>query len=239
VPVQRVRDIDMYYEVHGTGDPLVLIGGLGNDMSEWTWMVEWCARSHMVLAFDNRGAGRTDKPDVPYSIEMMATDTDQLMEALGVSNATVLGVSMGGRIALELTLEHPQRVANLILVSASAAAHPDAGLTRMDVLSVLAGLLFKGRYPQPRYAQSLQRQASRAFDCRSRLDEIRVPTTIMHGRRDKVFPLKEAEQMRRGISDSQLVTFRGGHGFFRSGERRWFLDTLDAAFVSGRTVAAS
>jgi 3-oxoadipate enol-lactonase len=239
VPVQRVRDIDMYYEVHGTGDPLVLIGGLGSDISEWEWMVEWCARTHMVLAFDNRGAGRTDKPEAPYSIEMMAGDTDQLMEALGVSDATVLGVSMGGRIALELTLEHPQRVAGLILVSTSAAAHPNAGLTRTELLSVLAGLVFRGRYPQPRYAQSLQRQASRAYDCTNRLHEIRAPTTILHGRRDKVFPLQEAEQLRRGISDSQLVAFRGGHAFFTSGERRWFLDTLDAAFASGRAVPAS
>jgi pimeloyl-ACP methyl ester carboxylesterase len=146
---------------------------------------------------------------------------------------------MGGRIALELTLEHPQRVASLILVSTSAAAHPSAGLTRMDLLSVLAGLVFRGRHPQPRYAQSLQRQASRAYDCTSRLHKIRVPTTIMHGRRDKVFPIREAEQLRRGINDSQLVTFRGGHAFFMSGERRWFLDTLDATFVSGRAVTAS
>jgi 3-oxoadipate enol-lactonase len=236
VPVQRVRDIDMYYEVHGSGAPLVLIGGRGNDVSEWGWMVEWCARSHMVLAFDNRGAGRTDKPDSPYSIEMMAADTDQLMEALGISAATVLGVSMGGRIALELTLGHPQRVASLILVSTSAAVHPNPGLTRMDVLSLLAGLVFRGRHPQPRHAQSLQRQASRAYDCTNRLHEICVPTTIMHGRRDKVCPLREADQLRRNISGSQLVTFRGGHLFFMSGERRWFLDTLDAAFASGRAV---
>jgi 3-oxoadipate enol-lactonase len=239
VPVQRARDIDMYYEVHGAGAPLVLIGGLGNDLSEWEWMVEWCARTHRVLAFDNRGAGRTDKPDEPYSIEMMAGDTDALMDALGISGATVLGVSMGGRIAMELTLEHPQRVASLILVSTSAVAHPEVGLTRMDLLSVLAGLVFRGKYPQPRYAQSRQRQASRAYDCTDRLDEIRVPATIMHGRRDRICPLREAEQLRRGITGSQLVTFRGGHASFMLRERRWFLDSLTTALASHRPVRAS
>ena len=75
MPVTRIGDIDMYYELHGSGDPLVLIGGLANDLSEWTWMVDWCAQTHRVLAFDNRGAGRTDKPDAPYTIPMMASDT--------------------------------------------------------------------------------------------------------------------------------------------------------------------
>jgi 3-oxoadipate enol-lactonase len=236
MPVQRVGDIDMYYEVHGSGDPVVLIGGLGNDVSEWEWMTQWCARTNQVIAFDNRGAGRTDKPDAPYSIEMMAGDTDGLIEALGIREAMVLGVSMGGRIALELTLAHPDRVARLILVSTSAAEVPDTGLTRMEMLSVLGRLFFRGRYPQPRYAQSRQRQASRAYDCIDRLHEIQVPTTIMHGRNDKIFPLRRAEELRRGIAHSQLITFRGGHGFFMFRERKWFLDSVATALDSGASV---
>jgi 3-oxoadipate enol-lactonase len=236
VPIQRVGDIDMYYEVHGTGDPVVLIGGLGNDISEWEWMVQRCAQTHRVLTFDNRGAGRTDKPDAPYSIEMMAGDTNALMGELGITEATVLGVSMGGRIALELTLAHPERVARLILVSTSAAGSPDAGLTRMEMLSVIGSLFFRGKYPQPRYAQSRQRQASRAYDCLDRLHEIQVPATIMHGRNDKIFPLRHAEDLRRGIANSELVTFRGGHGFFMFKERKWFLDSVSTALDAGASV---
>ena len=71
--------------------------------------------------FDNRGAGRTDQPDSPYSIEMMARDTVALMDALSNEHADILGISMGGRIALELTLTHPSRVRRLVLVSTSAA----------------------------------------------------------------------------------------------------------------------
>jgi 3-oxoadipate enol-lactonase len=236
VPVQRVRDIDMYYEVHGSGDPVVLIGGLGGDVSQSEWLIQCCARTHKVLAFDNRGAGRTDKPDAAYSIEMMAGDTDGLMDALGISGAIVLGVSMGGRIALALTLAHPERVARLILVSTSAAEVPDTGLTRMDMLRVLGGLFFRGKYPQPPYAQSRQRQASRAFDCTDRLHEIQVPATIMHGRNDKIFPLRRAEELRHGIADSQLITFRGGHVFFLFKERKWFLDSVATALDSDASV---
>src|SRR5450631_1698450 len=124
----------MYYEVHGSGEPLVFIGGLASDLSETEWLTGWCAQTHRVLAFDNRGAGRTDKPDAPYSIPMMADDTDALMEAVGMSHATVLGVSMGGRIALDLALEHPDRVARLILVSTTASARPEHPTTRMEML---------------------------------------------------------------------------------------------------------
>jgi pimeloyl-ACP methyl ester carboxylesterase len=238
MPILRAGDIDMYYEVHGTGDPVVLIGGLGNDVSEWEWMIQWCARTHRVLAFDNRGAGRTDKPDAPYSIEMMAGDTDALMEALGISDATVLGVSMGGKIALALTLGHPERVARLVLVSTSAASAPDTGLTRMEMLSVLGGMFFRGKYPQPRYAQSRQRDASRSYDCTERLHEIQVPATIMHGRNDKIFALRRAEELRHGIANSQLITFRGGHLFFLFKERKWFLDSVTTALDSGASVRA-
>jgi pimeloyl-ACP methyl ester carboxylesterase len=236
MPVQRVGDIDMYYEFHGAGDPVVLIGGLANDLSESGQLIARLARTNRVLAFDNRGAGRTDKPDIPYSIEMMAEDTAGLMRALGIGAATVLGISMGGKIAMQLTLEHPELVARLILVSTSATARPDNGPTRMEMLMFLASFLFRGKYPQPAFARERQRQASRVFECIDRLDEIQVPTTIMHGRNDWIAPLRRAEEMRQGIARSQLVTFRGGHLFFMRKERKWFFDSLDSALTFGDPV---
>ena len=229
MPVIHAGDIDMYYELHGSGDPLVLIGGLASDISQWAWLTDWCAQTHHVLAFDNRGAGRTDKPDAPYTIPMMANDTDALMETVGMSHATVLGISMGGRIALDLALEHPDRVARLILVSTMASARPVSSMSRMELLSVLSGLVFRGRHPQPRYAFNRQREASRSFDCTDRLDEIHVPTTILHGRRDRIAPLRDAQMMRRGIAGSRIVTFSGGHLFFLVRERKWFLDSVATA----------
>jgi 3-oxoadipate enol-lactonase len=239
MPTQRVGDIDMYYEFNGTGDPIVLISGLGNDITELERLIQWLAQANRVLAFDNRGAGRTDKPDIPYSIEMMAADTAGLMETLDISGATVVGISMGGRIAMELTLEHPELVARLILVSTSAAARPDNGPTRMEMFRFLGRFIFRGKYPQPAYAQSRQSQASHAYECLDRLDEIQVPTTIMHGRNDFIFPLRQAEDIRHGIARSQLVTFRGGHMFFMRRERKWFLDSLDTALSFGDPVTSA
>ena len=155
----------MYYELDGEGPPLVLIGGLASKISETEWLTRAMARSNRVLAFDNRGAGRTDKPDAPYSIPMMAGDTDGLMGTLGIRQATILGVSMGGRIALELALSHPDRVSQLILVSTMAAARTPETSTRMGLLTMFAGELFQGRQLQ---AFRHQRQASAEYDCTDR-----------------------------------------------------------------------
>jgi 3-oxoadipate enol-lactonase len=228
----HVGDIDMYYELHGSGDPLVLIEGLAGDISQSVWLTTWCATTHRVLAFDNRGAGRTDKPDTPYTIPMMANDTAGLMEVVGMSHATVLGISMGGRVALDLALNHPDRVGRLILVSTRASAKPQGATSPIDVLGLLSGVLFRGKHPQPRYAFLHQKQASRAYDCMDRLGEIHVPTTILHGRKDRIAPIQEAQRMHAAITGSQMVTFRGGHIFFLMRERSAFLASVARAYTS-------
>jgi 3-oxoadipate enol-lactonase len=115
MPTVKINDIDMYYEVHGEGKPLVLIAGLGSGVSLFAGSTPLFSKGREVVAFDNRGAGRTDKPDVPYTIEMMADDTAGLLRALDIKRADVLGVSMGGRIAMDLAIRYPDVVRGLIL----------------------------------------------------------------------------------------------------------------------------
>jgi pimeloyl-ACP methyl ester carboxylesterase len=111
----RVNDIDIYYEVHGTGPPLLLIMGLGANATAWEMQITELRRQFQVIAYDNRGAGRSDKPDEPYSMCQMADDAAGLLDALGIVSAHVFGMSMGGMIAQELVLRHPDRVRALIL----------------------------------------------------------------------------------------------------------------------------
>ena len=124
----------MYYEVHGEGQPLLLISGLGNDLNGWDFQVPEFARRHRVITFDNRGSGRTDAPDRPYSIRMMAEDTVGLMDALSIEKAHVLGVSMGGYIAQEVAIRYPGRVESLILVTTSVGPY----LLKISVLQAWA-----------------------------------------------------------------------------------------------------
>ena len=107
--------VSIHYELAGTGDSLVLIGGLGVHTGEYRPLIDALAQHHRVLAADNRGAGLSDKPDVPYSYEMMAADTLAAMDAAGVDTADIVGFSMGARIAIELCLAQP-----------GAGADPDA-----------------------------------------------------------------------------------------------------------------
>jgi pimeloyl-ACP methyl ester carboxylesterase len=115
MPTLRVGDLTMYSVEAGAGDPLVLIMGLGGDHLAWGFQFPAFAERYRVIAFDNRGAGQTDAPDHPYTTRMMAEDTVGLMDALGIERAHVLGVSMGGMIAQELALGHPERVRSLQL----------------------------------------------------------------------------------------------------------------------------
>src|SRR5438132_6675614 len=116
----------MYCVEAGAGEPLVLVMGLGGDHTAWGFQVPVLAERYRVIAFDNRGAGQTDQPDLPYTTRGMAEDTVGLMDALGIPRAHVCGVSLGGMIAQELALNHPDRVLSLQLHC--SLARPDAYL---------------------------------------------------------------------------------------------------------------
>ena len=112
----RVGDIDICYQVMGSGHPLILIMGLTANMDWWDpQLLDQLSSRYRLLLFDNRGVGRTDAPEGEFSIEQFANDTAGLMEAVGIDHANVLGVSMGGMIAQELVLSHPEKVDKLIL----------------------------------------------------------------------------------------------------------------------------
>ncbi|HEX3013240.1 MAG TPA: alpha/beta hydrolase [Methanobacterium sp.] len=122
----KVNDINMYYEIHGEGEPLILISGNGGETSQWKDMISMFSKEYKVIPFDNRGAGRTDKPDMEYSIEMMAADVIGLMDVLGIEKAHILGASMGGMIAQNIAFLYSNRVKSLILAVTMMKVSPRA-----------------------------------------------------------------------------------------------------------------
>lgn len=211
----------MYYEIHGEGEPLVLILGLALDVSEVTRIVEGLATQYRVVVFDNRGAGRTDQPDGPYSIPMMANDTIGLMDALGIRRARVVGVSMGARIAIEMATSHGDRITELILVGVQYKLR---GKLRMSVPMRMARMLkglpgMKSQYPQRPAAFEAQRQASKSYDCESALPTLQMSTLILQGKRDRTAPYEQVEEMAQRIPHATLRAFGGGHLFFLMGGR--------------------
>ena len=115
MPVAKLADVSIYYEVYGGGEALLLIMGLGGGSALWFQQVPVFSRQYRVVTFDNRGTGQSDKPDTPYTMEMMVGDIAGLLEAIGIHAAHVFGVSMGGMIAQHFALHHPGRVTSLIL----------------------------------------------------------------------------------------------------------------------------
>lgn len=228
MPIVKADDVDIYYEVHGQGEPLLLIGGLGSDITFLAGLTRRLAERFRVIVFDNRGSGRSGKPDIPYSIEMMAADAANLLESLDIRQANILGISMGGRIALALALNHPALVSSLILVSTAAKSRGKIQMSLpFRVLSLFSWLpVLKGKYPQPRYAFERQRQASLDFDVSARLGEIAAPAIVMHGRKDRSIPFELGREMQAGIRNSKLLAFVGGHVFFMMKERGRFIDAV-------------
>jgi len=117
MPMTTANRIELYYEIHGSGAPLILISGLGYSSWQWHKMVPFLAEHFKVITFDNRGAGQSDRPAGPYTAQMLAADTVGLLNELGIEKAVVMGHSMGGFVAQAIALDFPQAVEKLILCS--------------------------------------------------------------------------------------------------------------------------
>jgi 3-oxoadipate enol-lactonase len=120
MPYVPVRDIDVWFDRAGTGPALLAISGSSGDLRRKPNLLESpLTQAFDVLAYDQRGRGRTSKPDKPYSMADYADDSAALMDAVGWERASVVGVSFGGMVALEFVLKHPNRVTKLTLCCTS------------------------------------------------------------------------------------------------------------------------
>ncbi len=120
----KANGILMNYEIQGKGTDLVLIHGMGDNLSMWYHQVPVFSKHYRVVIYDTRGAGETEIPEGEYSLSVLTEDAYQLMKAIGVKDACFLGYSMGGRIALELAIKQPEMVKAVILSSSPIFLNP-------------------------------------------------------------------------------------------------------------------
>jgi 3-oxoadipate enol-lactonase len=116
----RVNEIDLYYEVQGAGEPVLLIAGFACDHTIWSLVLPALASRYRVIVFDNRGIGQSSGPETVTSIRQMAEDAAGLLDALSLSSVHVVGHSMGGLIAQELALARAEQIKTLQLLSTFA-----------------------------------------------------------------------------------------------------------------------
>jgi 3-oxoadipate enol-lactonase len=230
------------YDARGRrgAEPLLLIQGLGTDSRGWALQRRALSRRHLVITFDNRGVGRSDKPLDGYDIERMALDAVEVLDAVDVDRAHVMGASMGGIIAQVLAVRYPERVRSLVLACTACRHQP----WRRELLAEWAetartrgmrawarenlrwivgprslrrfgagfGLLAPVFVSAPAHAFAGQIEAILAVDDDTRLElpAIAVPTLVIVGSQDTLTPQADAEELAELIAGAELAVVRGG-----------------------------
>ena len=225
MPLVNVSDTTIYYETFGNGKPLVIIPGWGTEITTILPLIEKFALDYRVIAVDNRGTGRSGKPDSPYSIEQMADDLVAVLDALEIPKAHILGLSMGGMIAQMAAAKYPGRVDRLIL-HVSFTRIPFLVKTLMNMMRYLPGakkkmkegmaVILGQKYPPTEESFRRQGEAVASFDARTILSQIRAPTLIVNASHDPFVPKKITRELTEGIPGARLVLLDGDHRVARN-----------------------
>lgn len=120
MPTTNVEDTDFYYEIHGDGEPLILIPGLGTGAWLWFKQVPAFAESFRTIIFDPHGVGRSAPSEAPFTTRSLAATIAKLSDVLGIERAHIVGASLGGFVAQEFALAYPQKTESLVLCCTSA-----------------------------------------------------------------------------------------------------------------------
>jgi pimeloyl-ACP methyl ester carboxylesterase len=241
MPLANLNGIHISYQVEGEGEPLVMIMGFTAGRIGWMPQLRFFRKYYRVITFDNRGAGKSDKPPGPYSTRMMADDTVKLMDLLGIDKAHIMGLSMGGMIAQELAINYPQRVMKLVLASTYARQDETSGDTKEQAkfihlapekkASALIGLAFNKPFyrfifgllagVQTRFVRASARvgiagqsEACLKHDTLDRLSSITAPTLVIVGTGDRIIKPVSSEVIAGKIPNARLVKVEGASHYF-------------------------
>jgi pimeloyl-ACP methyl ester carboxylesterase len=239
MPYVKSNGIEVHYEIHGSGPAILLIHGLGNDAREWVPMTQHLKDRRTLISFDMRGSGRSDKPDGPYSMEEMAADAAGLLAEVAKPPVDVLGFSMGGCVAMQLALDRPDLVRELVLVSTLPSWHgpypPCEALNKLfhrtDVCEELLSEVYKeifgaeyrrrisskeyvsqrmnDEFPQPVEGYLGQLAALEKFDVRERVGSISAETLVVAGTDDRVVPIENSSWLAERIPNARLEIVEG------------------------------
>jgi len=221
-------DTEIYYEVHGLGADLVFISGFLGITDIWRRQIESLCLDYRCIAFDGRGAGRSDKPlpRIAYGVDRHAQDLATVLKTVDSNRSVLIGHSMGGNIACRYQLTHPQRVAGIAFLGSYAAGEQiaKAGNTLETVKKWVskkenrikfyegAGIPYDLALEStkwPLYALQGNAESFMAFDVREQLSQITVPCLILHGEKDVVSPLDPCgHSLHDGLPDAELAVFK-------------------------------
>lgn len=119
----HANGINIYYELHGQGKPIILIAGFGCDHTFWSYIANELANHYQILLIDNRGIGQTDTPDTPYTIDLMADDVMAVIKTTGLKNPSIIGQSMGSAMAQSIAKRYKDEINNIVLINTFSKAY--------------------------------------------------------------------------------------------------------------------
>ena len=235
MPSIHINGIELYYEITGEGEPLLLIHGHGSSCRDWELQVKYFSKYYRVITFDVRGCGQSSKPPGPYSMRLFAEDTAALLQKLDAYPAHVLGISMGGMIALELVLGFPKLVKSLIIVNSYPEMRIETWRERIQAWrrflmvslfgmrktgEILSKVLFiKPEQEELRYlfVEHWAKNDPRAYrdslkaiigwDVSTRLGEIHCPVLVVASDEDYL-PLEDKEAYTARMPNAKLVVIK-------------------------------
>ncbi len=239
MPYEKCCGINLYYEIHGSGTPVIFLNGLASGIEHKRIFIRQAAKRFQVIAPDLRGAGLSDKPKGPYTIAQMANDVYEFTRKLSLNKFCAMGFSMGGFIAMTLALDHPELIDKLILTSTAPAWKrpfpPSMEAERIlkttevsdqlliDLFNLIYGAAYRNRVgaenyvkermsdpnPQPLDAYLGQLAACEGFDLFDRVSSICAPTLIATGKCDLLLPPQNSRCLHEKIRGSRLVEYDG------------------------------
>jgi pimeloyl-ACP methyl ester carboxylesterase len=218
----QVGDIELYYEVYGQGEPLLLLHGGTAFIESFFGQIPALSARYQVIVPDLRGHGRSTDSAAPLSYGLMADDIVGLMDALGIAQADVVGWSDGGIIGLEVAMRHPERLRRLVTIGSNYRVDgllPDTlsmvqKLTPTSSFVARQGLFYRLVAPNPRHWPTLVEKIKRLWLSEPNfapevLQQIAAPTLVMVGEKDQV-DHRHAREMAELIPTAQYVEIAGG-----------------------------
>jgi pimeloyl-ACP methyl ester carboxylesterase len=221
-----INGLNMYYEIHGQGRPLVLLHGGGSTI-ETTFgrIIPLLAQNRQIIAMELQAHGRTNDRDTGLSFEQDADDVAALLHHFKIENADFLGFSNGGQTMIAMALRHPYLIRKMIIASIfykSSAVHPQFwdgfdSVTLAHMPEVLKEGYLKVNNDQAGLLNMFNRDVQRMKNFKGwtdgQMQSIAIPTLIINGNQD-VGSLEHAVEICRNVPDSELVVFPGGHGTY-------------------------
>ncbi len=235
-----VNDIQMYYEIHGNGTPLILLhGGLGNTDS-WENQIPILSRQYKVIAVDSRGHGRSTFSEQQIGYALMASDVIALMDKLGIEKAHILGWSDGGIIGLDLAIKHPERLNKVIAYGANynpSGMRTDIGENKKfkDYLEK-AAKDYQALAPNPTRWEAFQKNIGHMWESEpnftaEQLRRITVPTLILDGDNDEAIYTEHTKDLANLIPRAELILI-AGTGHFAPLEKREEFNRIVLEFLA-------